>query len=72
MVKNLCQLRLWNTQFVTNDDGTIRDLTLDEYKRLQTIPDWYEFPVIKSKATDLIGDGWTIEVVAHIFQGLKS
>ena len=62
----------WNTQFITNKDGTIRDLTLDEYKRLQTIPDWYEFPVIKSKATDLIGDGWTIDVIAHIFQGLKS
>tara|TARA_R110001592_G_scaffold62450_3_gene191175 strand:+ start:13797 stop:14645 length:849 start_codon:yes stop_codon:yes gene_type:complete len=62
----------WNTQFITNTDGTIRDLTLDEYKRLQTIPDWYEFPVIKSKATDLIGDGWTIDVIAHIFQGLKS
>ena len=61
----------WNTQFITNTDGTIRDLTLDEYKRLQTIPDWYEFPVIKSKATDLIGDGWTIEVVAHIFKVLK-
>ena len=61
----------WNTQFITNKDGTIRDLTLDEYKRLQTIPDWYEFPVIKSKATDLIGDGWTIEVVAHIFRELK-
>ena len=41
-------------------------------KRLQTILDWYEFPVIKSKATDLIGDGWTIDVIAHIFQGLKS
>jgi DNA (cytosine-5)-methyltransferase 3A len=62
----------WNTQFITNTDGTIRDLTLDEYKQLQTIPAWYEFPVIKSKATDLIGDGWTIAVIAHIFQGLKS
>ena len=61
----------WNTQFVTNLDGRIRDLTLDEYKRLQTIPDWYEFPVIKSKATDLIGDGWTIDVIAHIFQGVE-
>ena len=58
----------WNTQFITNSDGSIRDLTLDEYKRLQTIPDWYEFPVIKSKATDLIGDGWTVDVIAHILK----
>jgi len=60
----------WNTQFVT-DNGSIRDLTLTEYKRLQTIREDYYFPCIKSKATDLIGDGWTVDVIAHIFKGLK-
>jgi len=62
----------WNTQFVTNGNGEVRDLTLCEYKKLQTIPDWYKFNCIKSKATDLIGDGWTIDVVAHIFKGMKN
>ena len=56
----------WNTQFVTNKDGVIRDLTLNEYKKLQTIPPWYEFKCIKSKATDLIGDGWTVDAISHI------
>src|SRR5574344_1250838 len=32
----------WNTQFVT-DNGQRRDLTIKEYRRLQTIPDWYDF-----------------------------
>lgn len=59
----------WNTQFVTCKYG-IRDLTLKEYKKLQTIPEWYEFPISKSKATDLIGDGWTIDVIKHIFKGI--
>lgn len=59
----------WNTQFV-HDNGSIRDLTLSEYKKLQTIPKEYEFQCIKSKATDLIGDGWTVDVIAHIFKGL--
>ena len=60
----------WNTQFVT-DNGQRRDLTIKEYRRLQTIPDWYDFDgLIKSKITDLIGDGWTIEVIKHIFKGL--
>ena len=59
----------WNTQFITDGD-VIRDLTLKEYKKLQTIPDKIEFPVIKSKATDLIGDGWTVDVIAHIFKNL--
>jgi len=60
----------WNTQFVTNTDGLIRDLTLSEYKALQTIPEWYEFPIIKSKATNLIGDGWTVDVIAYLLQGM--
>ena len=60
----------WNTQFVTNTDGLIRDLTLSEYKALQTIPEWYEFPILKSKATDLIGDGWTVDVIAYLLQGM--
>lgn len=56
----------WNTQFVTDGD-ILRDLTTAEYRRLQTIPDWYSFGnLIKSKITDLIGDGWTIEVIKHI------
>lgn len=61
----------WNTQFV-NDNGILRDLTTKEYRRLQTIPDWYDFDdLIKSKITDLIGDGWTIEVIKHILSYLK-
>lgn len=56
----------WNTQFVTVN-GTIRDLTINEYKKLQTIPNWYQFgDLTKSKITDLIGDGWTVDVIAHI------
>lgn len=60
----------WNTQFVT-DNGVIRDLTIKEYCRLQTIPDWYTFGNLsKVKITDLIGDGWNIETIKHIFKGL--
>ena len=60
----------WNTQFITNFDGMLRDLTLEEYKKLQTIPSWYKFPCIKSKATNLIGDGWTIDVISHLLKGM--
>jgi DNA (cytosine-5)-methyltransferase 3A len=56
----------WNTQYVTVD-GIIRDLTIDEYRQLQTIPNWYRFEnLIKSKIIDLIGDGWTVDVISHI------
>ena len=60
----------WNTQFITMTNGIVRDLTLAEYQELQTIPADYHFPCIKSKATDLIGDGWTVDVITHIFKGM--
>lgn len=60
----------WNTQFIEDENG-LRDLTIKEYMRLQTIPEWYNFGNLrKSKITDLIGDGWTIDVIAHILKGL--
>lgn len=61
----------WNTQFIEDENG-LRDLTINEYRRLQTIPDWYQFgDMKKSKITDLIGDGWTIQVIVHILTYLK-
>lgn len=63
--------KAWNTQFVTDIDG-IRDLTIKEYRKLQTIPDWVSFGNLsKSNITDLIGDGWNIETIKHILKGLK-
>ena len=61
----------WNTQFVT-DNGELRDLTIAEYRRLQTIPEWYNFgDLSKTKITDLIGDGWNIETIKHILTYMK-
>jgi site-specific DNA-cytosine methylase len=61
----------WNTQFITRNNGFIRDLTIEEYRKLQTIPKWFSFgDLIKSKTTDLIGDGWTVEVIKHILKNV--
>lgn len=61
----------WNTQFIEDENG-LRDLTINEYRKLQTIPDWYDFGGLrKSAITDLIGDGWSIEVIKHILRGIK-
>lgn len=32
---------------------------------------WYEWPVSKSQAYKMLGNGWTVDVIAHILQGLK-
>ena len=51
----------------------IRKLTVTECKRLQTVPDTYAFPVSDTKAYKMLGNGWTVDVIAHImshFTGL--
>ena len=44
----------------------IRKLTVTECKRLQTVPEWYEFPVSDTQAYKMLGNGWTVDVIAHI------
>lgn len=41
-------------------------LTVSECKRLQTVPEWYEFPVSNSQAYKMLGNGWTCEVICHL------
>ena len=49
----------------------IRKLTVRECMRLQTVPEWYEFPVSDSQAYKILGNGWTCEVISHILKYLK-
>lgn len=44
----------------------IRKLTVRECMRLQTVPEWYQFPVSDTQAYKLLGNGWTVDVIAHI------
>ena len=48
-----------------------RYYTRREYERLQTLPDDYTSCVSESAAKKAIGNGWTVDVVAHILSGLK-
>lgn len=53
----------------------IRKLTVRECMRLQTVPDTYAFPVSDTQAYKMLGNGWTVDVIAHImshFTGLTA
>lgn len=52
-------------------DGRCRKLTPLEYERLQTLPDGYTEGVADSHRYTAIGNGWTVDVIAHIFTSLK-
>lgn len=48
----------------------IRKLTVKECKRLQTVPDDYDMSVISNtQAYRCLGNGWTVEVIAHLIKG---
>lgn len=57
---------------ITQDHKNYRKLTINECERLQGIPDGYTSVVNKNDAGKLLGNGWTVDVIAHIFRGLKS
>lgn len=41
-----------------------------EFERLQTVPDGYTSMLPYKKAVFALGNGWTVDVIAHIFKGL--
>lgn len=67
----LTSCRGGNLQKKVYDNGRARKLTPNEYRKLQTIPEWYVMNVAKSHIYNMCGDGWTIEVIKHIFKGIN-
>lgn len=53
-------------------DYIIRKLTPVECERLQTLPDGWTDGVSNTQRYKAIGNGWTVDVIAHILKGLKS
>lgn len=52
-------------------NGRCRKLTPIEYERAQTLPDNYTAGVSDGARYTACGNGWTVDVIAHIFTGLK-
>lgn len=48
----------------------IRRLTPTECARLQTIPEWYKWECSETQQYKMLGNGWTVEVIKHIFSFL--
>lgn len=61
-----CELREYK-----QDGLYYRKLTPLECERLQTLPDNYTEGVSNTQRYKMIGNGWTVDVVAHIFKGIN-
>ena len=63
---SLCPISLPDGYYI------IRKLTVNECRRLQTIPDWYKMPVSATQSYKMLGNGWTNEVIMHILRQIPN
>ena len=56
---------------VVESEGVYRRLSPVEVERLQTVPDDYTSGVSDTQRYMMLGNGWTIDVIAHIFSFIK-
>lgn len=57
-----------HNNFPADDRTWIRKITPVECERLQTLPDNYTEWVSNSQRYKMLGNGWTVDVIAHIFR----
>ncbi len=48
-----------------------RKLTVSELEQLQTVPVGYTQGFSYTNSVDVLGNGWTVDVISHIFNNLK-
>jgi hypothetical protein len=56
---------------VAKDGEYYRKLTPLECERLQTVPDGYTEGVSNSQRYKMLGNGWTVDVIKHIFKNME-
>jgi DNA-cytosine methyltransferase len=57
--------------FLDDDRDAHRMLTPLECERLQTVPDNYTSVVSKTQRYKMLGNGWTVDTIAYIFNNIK-
>jgi hypothetical protein len=53
-----------------NNDDSIRYMNQTELERCQNVPEGYTKCLTRNEAANVLGDGWTCDVIAHIFKNL--
>lgn len=70
--------RYISTRFTTivwenkDNNGSIRYLNQTELERCQTIPEGYTKSLNRNEAANVLGDGWTVDVIAHILRFIRA
>lgn len=64
------QMASWNGNLVDTTNG-LRFATPIECERLQTVPDNYTAHVSNTQRYKMLGNGWTVDVIAHMFRSMR-
>ena len=57
---------------LSDNEFTWRPITCIEAERLQTVPDNYTEGVSKTRRFHMLGNGWTISIIKHIFKNMEN
>lgn len=68
---SLCVMPYYKNDEILFNDVKWRKLSPIECERLQTLPDDYTYGVSNSQRYKMLGNGWTVDVICHIFEYLK-
>lgn len=69
--------RYYKTGFTTiiwdikGDNNSIRYMNQKELEKCQTVPEGYTECLTRNEAANVLGDGWTVDVIAHILKNIK-
>ena len=69
MLATMYKLSQSNGMTVIDDNG-LRCVSPLECERLQTVPDRYTEGVSTTQRYKMLGNGWTVDVISHIFKGI--
>lgn len=69
--KTNCLTSVQKDNLIT-DTERVRRLTPTECARLQTVPDWYKWECSDTQQYRMLGNGWTVDVIAHILSFIKN
>ena len=55
-----------------DNDDSVRYMNQTELERCQTVPEGYTKCLTRNEAANVLGDGWTVDVIAHIFKNINN
>ncbi len=61
----------WKGTYIKVGESDYRQLTHTECERLQTLPDGYTRKASNAQRYKMLGNGWTVDVVAHLIKQAK-